>query len=137
MLNDWPGYLDWFFSLLFPEPHSTKPFEDGVRYGWASSGEVVDWARNGWLTSDVRALARRVQCPTLVIHGDADQRVPHARGEAIRSSRRRVWCIRRNASCTTSSASLTLPSIWYAMANARGRSSPYRSETDTSANPIP
>ena len=84
MRADWPGYLDWFFSLLFPEPHSTKPFEDGVRYGWASSGEVVDWARNGWLTSDVRALARRVQCPTLVIHGDADQRVPHARGEAIR-----------------------------------------------------
>ena len=35
----------------------------------------------------------------------------YARGEAIGSSRCRVWCIRRNASCTTSSASLTLPSI--------------------------
>ncbi|HSJ98136.1 MAG TPA: alpha/beta fold hydrolase, partial [Myxococcota bacterium] len=32
MLADWPGYLDWFFSTLFTEPHSTKPFEDGVRY---------------------------------------------------------------------------------------------------------
>ena len=55
MRSDWPGYLEWFFSLLFTEPHSTKPFEDGVRYGWASSGEVVDWARNGWLGSDVTA----------------------------------------------------------------------------------
>ncbi len=84
MKSDWPGYLDWFFSLLFTEPHSTKPFEDGVRYGWASSGEVVDWCRNGWLHSDVRDLARRITCPTLVIHGDGDKRVPYARGEAIR-----------------------------------------------------
>jgi pimeloyl-ACP methyl ester carboxylesterase/predicted glycosyltransferase len=84
MRSDWPGYLDWFFSVLFTEPHSTKPFEDGVRYGWSTSGEVVDWARNGWLGNDVTALARRVRCPTLVIHGDGDKRVPYAAGEAIR-----------------------------------------------------
>ena len=84
MRADWPGYLEWFFSIVFTEPHSTKPVEDGIRYGWATSGEVVDWARNGWLRSDVTGLARRVQCPTLVIHGDADKRVPHAKGEAIR-----------------------------------------------------
>jgi pimeloyl-ACP methyl ester carboxylesterase len=83
MRGDWAAYLDWFFSIAFTEPHSTKPFEDGVRYGWASSGEVVDWARNGWLGSDVTALARTVKCPTLVIHGDADKRVFHAKGRQI------------------------------------------------------
>ena len=83
MRADWPKYLEWFFSLLFPEPHSTKPFEDGVRYGWAASGELVDWGRNGWLKSDVSELAKRVKCPTLVIHGDADKRVPIERGRAI------------------------------------------------------
>lgn len=83
MRADWPGYLDWFMNLLFPEPHSTKPFEDGVRYGWASSGETVDWARNGWLNTDVRDYARRIRCPTLVIHGDGDRRVFHERGKAI------------------------------------------------------
>jgi predicted glycosyltransferase len=84
MRNDWPGYLDWFFSTVFTEPHSTKPFEDGVRYGWASTGEVVNWARNGWVGNDVRELARQVKCPTLVIHGDGDKRVPYAKGEEIR-----------------------------------------------------
>ncbi len=83
MHADWPAYLDWFFNIVFTEPHSTKPYEDAVRFGWATSGEVVDWARNGWLGSDVRELARQVKCPTLVIHGDDDRRVPHARGESI------------------------------------------------------
>jgi pimeloyl-ACP methyl ester carboxylesterase/predicted glycosyltransferase len=85
MRDDWPGYLEWFFSICFTEPHSTKAFEDGVRYGWSASGELVDWARNGWIGNDVTALARRVRCPTLVIHGDGDKRVPYASGEAIRA----------------------------------------------------
>ena len=85
MQGDWPAYLDWFFNLVFTEPHSTKPYEDAVRFGWASSGEVVDWARNGWLNSDVRELARQVKCPTLVIHGDKDRRVFHERGAAIQA----------------------------------------------------
>ncbi len=83
MREDWPGHLDAFFRICLPEPHSTKAYEDGVRYGWASTGETVDWARNGWLGQDVEALARRVACPTLVIHGDHDQRVPYEAGEAI------------------------------------------------------
>ncbi len=84
MRGDWASYLDWFFgSLVFIEPHSTKPYEDAVRYGWASSGEVVDWARNGWLRADVSDWAREVKCPTLVIHGDGDRRVFHEQGKAI------------------------------------------------------
>jgi predicted glycosyltransferase len=84
MRGDWPSYLDWFFgSLVFTEPHSTKPYEDAVRYGWAASGELVDWARNGWLDSDTREYARKVKCPTLVIHGDGDRRVFHQKGREI------------------------------------------------------
>ncbi len=83
MRQDWRGYLEWFMSILFTEPHSTKPFEDGVHYGWASTGEVVAWCRDGWVDNDVRHLARRVKCPTLVIHGDGDRRVPYAKGAEI------------------------------------------------------
>jgi pimeloyl-ACP methyl ester carboxylesterase/predicted glycosyltransferase len=83
MREDWPGHLDAFFAICFTEPHSTKPYEDGVRFGWASTGETVDQARNGWLDQDVESLARNIRCPTLVIHGDNDQRVPWQFGEAI------------------------------------------------------
>ena len=83
MRNDWPAFVDWFIGTIFTEPHSTKPFEDGVRYAWASSGAVMDWCRTGWQGHDVRAYARRVRCPTLVIHGDADGRVPYAEGKAV------------------------------------------------------
>jgi pimeloyl-ACP methyl ester carboxylesterase/predicted glycosyltransferase len=83
MHTDWAGYLDGFFSLAFSEPHSTKQLEDAVRYGWATTGAVVSMCRDGWQKLDVRDLARRIQCPTLVIHGDDDRTVAYARGEAI------------------------------------------------------
>jgi predicted glycosyltransferase len=70
-------------NMIFTEPHSTKAYEDGVHYGWATSGEVNEWCALGWLGNDVRDHARRVACPTLVMHGDGDRRVPHALGKAI------------------------------------------------------
>ena len=83
MQHDWPGYLEEFFSIIFTEPHSTKPYEDGVRYGWATKGEIVDWGRKGWLGHDLREHATRVTAPTLVIHGTDDRRVPYDEGLAI------------------------------------------------------
>lgn len=83
MNSDWPGYVDWFMSTIFSEPHSTKPYEDGVHYAWATNAEWLGWCRNAWLGNDVRELARRITCPTLVIHGDDDRRVPYAIAEEI------------------------------------------------------
>jgi pimeloyl-ACP methyl ester carboxylesterase/predicted glycosyltransferase len=81
--HHWPAVLDNFVASIFTEPHSTKPFEDAVHYGWATDGEVVGWARNGWFGHDARDFARQVKCPTLVIHGDADARIAYERGKAV------------------------------------------------------
>ena len=81
--NDWPAYVDWFMDIIFSEPHSTKPYEDGVHFAWATCAEWLGWCRQAWVGNDVRELARRITCPTLVIHGDNDKRVPYAKGEEI------------------------------------------------------
>jgi len=84
MRADWPAYLDEFFGLVFSEPHSTKQYEDGVLHGGAASdGATVAMALAGWLGIDVREQAKKVRCPTLVIHGDQDGRVPYASGREI------------------------------------------------------
>ena len=83
MRRDWPGYLDRFFTDLFTEPHSTRPYEDGVCYGWATTGKTIDMARKGWLGHDMREHAARVTAPTLVIHGTDDRRAPYDGGLAI------------------------------------------------------
>ncbi|MEO5732734.1 MAG: alpha/beta fold hydrolase [Rubrivivax sp.] len=81
--DDWPGYIDGFMQRIFSEPRSTKAFEDGVRYAWATTPEVLAWCQKGWRGHDVREQARRVTCPTLVIHGNRDGRVLHERGLEI------------------------------------------------------
>ena len=84
MRDDWPAYLDEFFTIVFSEPHSTKAYEDGVlRSGAATNGATVAMGLAGWLGTDMRPQAGQVRCPTLVIHGDDDRRVPYADGERI------------------------------------------------------
>ncbi len=77
MRQDWPAYLNEFFSVCFNEPHSTKPYEDAVLDGWAARGDHVAMGLAGWMGHDMRDVARSLACPTLVIHG----RVPYAQGE--------------------------------------------------------
>lgn len=81
--SDWPAYIDWFMATIFSEPHSTKAYEDGVHFGWATRADWLNWCREAWVNNDVREQARQVRCPTLVIHGDDDGRVPYAKGREI------------------------------------------------------
>jgi pimeloyl-ACP methyl ester carboxylesterase/predicted glycosyltransferase len=82
MQNDWAAYVDDFWTRMFQEPHSTKPYEDGVRYSWATTGTIVDMARQGWYGVDMRPQAARVVAPTLVIHGTQDRQVAYKHGVA-------------------------------------------------------
>jgi pimeloyl-ACP methyl ester carboxylesterase/predicted glycosyltransferase len=71
-LRDYPGFLDFFMSRMFTEPHSTKPFEDGVGWGLETAGETLVLTRQGLGPDEARELASRVRCPVLVIHGEHD-----------------------------------------------------------------
>ncbi len=80
--DDWGAFAEFFFSHVFNEPHSTKQIEDAVGWALDTDPESIITAEDaayltpleGDGTSEKAALgyARRVRCPTLVIHGDAD-----------------------------------------------------------------
>ena len=85
-LRDWPGFLDFFFTQAFTEPHSTKQIEDAVGWGLETSPEVILRGMDAaWLNDPDTALrlCAQVRCPTLVIQGSADAVVGPARGAAV------------------------------------------------------
>jgi pimeloyl-ACP methyl ester carboxylesterase len=85
-LDDYPGFVEFFVSQIFPEPHSTKQIEDGISWGLETDGRTlaltVD-ARAPASAADVEATCRRVDCPVLILHGDEDAIVPHSTGERL------------------------------------------------------
>ena len=82
-LRDYRGFLKFFLSTMFPEPHSTKPIEDGVGWGLETTGETLVLTDGGLEAGEARELARRVRCPVLVVHGDRDGMSDVSRGIAL------------------------------------------------------
>ncbi len=84
-LTDYPDFLDFFFSQVFSEPHSTKQIEDCVGWGLETSGEILVAGENAPEFTEEQALelCARVTCPVLVIHGGDDQVVAPRRGELL------------------------------------------------------
>jgi pimeloyl-ACP methyl ester carboxylesterase len=75
--DNYSDFVEWFVRRMLPEAHSTKQIEDGIAWGHDTDGEALAASARGLaFTSLARAdqmeLARRVRCPTLVIHGTRD-----------------------------------------------------------------
>ena len=84
-LRDYRGFLDFFFSQMFTEPHSTKTIEDCVGWGLETTAEtlVATEIGAGLDEATARALCARVRCPVLVIQGTADAITGPGRGAAL------------------------------------------------------
>jgi pimeloyl-ACP methyl ester carboxylesterase/predicted glycosyltransferase len=85
--QDWPGFAQFFFHQLLPEPHSTKQWEDCV--GWAletDADTMLEVHEGQALTAsreETEALLRSIRCPVLTIHGDQDQCQSPRRSELV------------------------------------------------------
>jgi len=84
-LRDYRGFLEFFFSQMFNEPHSTKQIEDCVGWGLETTAEtlLVGEEAPPFGQDKTLELCSRVRCPVLVIHGEADAIVGHSRGAAL------------------------------------------------------
>ena len=83
-LRDYPGFLEFFFSQMFTEAHSTKPIEDCVGWGLETTPETLVATQNGILDEGhIRELCRQASCPILVIQGTGDAITGSGRGVAL------------------------------------------------------
>ena len=84
-LRDYCGFVEFFMSRMFTEPHSTKQIEDTVGWALETTPETLALTHlgAGLAPDQARDLARRVRCPTLVIHGEDDGIVSVTRGMAL------------------------------------------------------
>jgi pimeloyl-ACP methyl ester carboxylesterase/predicted glycosyltransferase len=84
-LRDYRGFVEFFFSRFFVEPHSTKPFEDCVGWAMETTGEtLVDTRLPGGLDQEeVQRLAGMVLGPVLVIQGSHDAITGPSKGIAL------------------------------------------------------
>jgi pimeloyl-ACP methyl ester carboxylesterase len=82
--RDFRGFLEFFFSQAFIEPHSTKQIEDCVGWGLEGGSDCLVASEDGdGLGDDTAGIAAALTCPLLVIHGDEDAIVPHAAGAEL------------------------------------------------------
>jgi pimeloyl-ACP methyl ester carboxylesterase len=83
--RDYPGFVEFFISKIFTEPHSTKQIEDAVGWGLETDAEtlIATGLADQLDERTTRELAARVSCPVLVIHGDDDAVRPVAAGEEL------------------------------------------------------
>ncbi len=86
--RDWPGFAEFFFDQLFPEPHSTKQLEDCV--GWATATTVdamlAEMDAPPGPAGDPESAAevcRAVRCPVLVVVGTDDRCQVPERGRIV------------------------------------------------------
>jgi pimeloyl-ACP methyl ester carboxylesterase/predicted glycosyltransferase len=77
-------FVDFFFSLCFSEPHSTRHHENCLAWAAETTPEVLLAGVENVLSPEtVRAWAARVDTPMLIIHGDDDRISPLARAETL------------------------------------------------------
>jgi pimeloyl-ACP methyl ester carboxylesterase len=86
-LRDWPGFADFFFTAMFPEPHSTRQLEDTVSWALETTPETMlldeDNDPDARFTTDAEEMCRRVRCPVLVVSGERDMCQSPERGRRL------------------------------------------------------
>lgn len=87
--GDYDDFLQFFFSEMHHEPHSSKQIEDCVEWGHEiDPSTLVDTTAarlgcDGVTCPSIEAACRQVRCPVVVVHGSEDGIRPHAVGERL------------------------------------------------------
>lgn len=83
--HDYSDFVEFFFSQVFSEAHSTKQHKDCSRWAHETDAETLIATERAEQVVGVaeRDVVSSIRCPVLVIHGTDDHVRPHAGGEAL------------------------------------------------------
>lgn len=83
--RDYLGYVEFFVSQIFSEPHSTKQIEDGVRWALETDAEtlIASDLADVKVQDEMAHFYRDTTRPLLVIQGDSDQIIPPESGRVL------------------------------------------------------
>lgn len=83
--EDWPGFLQFFFSNCFTEPNSESEIDHFFGMGMETDPETIIATIEAPALEEPTAerLATSIRIPTLVIHGDHDAITPLHRGQTL------------------------------------------------------
>lgn len=83
--EDWPGFLEFFFSRCFTEPDSRTEIDHFVGMGLETDADTIVATVEAPALGEVEAerLARKISGPVLAIHGDCDAITPLRRGATL------------------------------------------------------
>jgi len=81
--RDFRGFVEFFFTTVISEPHSTKQIEDAVEWAMGATPEALTAIELAPSYADdpaaIEEMLRAVRCPVLVIRGTDDRCQPDAR----------------------------------------------------------
>jgi pimeloyl-ACP methyl ester carboxylesterase len=78
--DDWRSFVEQFFAACTADPHSTKSFDDSVRWAMETDGEIISIASEGgpsYELEEIEAAIRSLDMPFLLIHGTGDKIISH------------------------------------------------------------
>jgi pimeloyl-ACP methyl ester carboxylesterase len=83
-LDHYEDFAAFFFAECFPEPHSTKQYEDCLSWAAETTPEVLlADVQSAVGPQEAHGWAKRVPVPALVIHGDDDRIGPLPRAQSL------------------------------------------------------
>ncbi len=84
-LRDYGGFVDFFMTEMFVEPHSTKQIEDAVGWGLENDAETLILTRGTRTRTleEAQEICRRVRCPVVVVHGIEDRQMSYTYAVAL------------------------------------------------------
>ena len=84
--QDWREFVKFFFDECNSDPHSTKGFDDSVRWAMETTGEIIALASEAGPSLDpeeMEAAVRALEIPFLIIHGTGDRIQNHESSLAL------------------------------------------------------